>query len=197
MSINSIKNIAGYIEFDLPPVIERKRKVLQSSPLHHYHSFAVNLDTQAGLDEMMATMHRIICQTTKKIVVLAECIFMYLKVESVGGILKRLSAEFPKKVALIGFEPICGKDAFGRVMLENLHSRRLPLEWIKSFPGITELEAFFRDCNFDCINLIPMNEAEGKLGDADRKALQTKCILDEYEEWQLFCRHYVFFDCES
>lgn len=176
-----------FFEVDLPSVIRKKERVIQSSSLQLSDINAVLI---AGdlyhFDALLEQLLELGLCSERPLIVLAECCFMYLTREALAKLINVLVCQF--KVQFITFDAIQGNDTFGRTMRANLDN--LPMPFFESCHSVSDyLDAFHP---LIPLNSLDMLEAESLLPDDRQQLLAIKCPLDEQEEWRLIASHYVF-----
>ena len=121
----------------------------------------------------------------KPTLIMAECCFMYLEINTVRNLQREL-AEMFKSCSIITFDAIKGKDAFGNRMTDNLPYKMPFFSHCSS--KVDYVNIFDK---FKCVDSFNMLEAESRLSDF-KQTLDSKCMLDELEEWRIISGHYLF-----
>jgi hypothetical protein len=116
---------------------------------------------------------------------------MYLSQSRIQRLLTALSVHFPAGSQVLLYDAVfIENDRFSSFMMENFARRNIRLDplWVLSSEQV---------CNawtpvWVTLNLQTMNNLEQSqyLTEDDKLTLCTRCILDEYEEWELVSSHY-------
>lgn len=122
---------------------------------------------------------------------------VYLQPHAVQAIVAAFTANYlhpTTPAALVLYEPILPRDAFGRTMISNLQSRNIHLPTLTAYPELADQRARLSgygftdgsraaDTDFIWKHWIPEREKERVAG------LE---MLDELEELELLLKHYCF-----
>jgi O-methyltransferase involved in polyketide biosynthesis len=158
-----------WIEVDLPEVIQRKRACLPGYPAR---LIAADLSDDFGLDTV---------EERGRSLLLAECVFPYLRNhDRLARLVRSVSAD-----EILLFEPVKLGDPFGRLLLQNVAA---PMPCI--FEDVAELTVFYAHLGYAVHSHCSLDKAS--LSAESETVLREKAGLDEYEEWALMSRHYLF-----
>lgn len=192
-------NIKSYFEFDLQSVVEKKtqmtRKNLKLLNLITSSKFRYSLDQidlEQGQEAFETILRRNYFDFECPTVFLAECVLLYLQPYPCNSILQMIQKMCNSIV--IAFEQCNFNDPFGAKMLENLSSKGLLLKSAFQYPTLSSLTQRYGDLGFESVQAIDMAAAFVNYFTEDEKVrISNLELFDEYEEWDLVCRHYFFF----
>ena len=124
--------------------------------------------------------------------VIAECLFCYLENEATEKMMDMLTGYFTGDLGLANFDMMHPKDAFGRMMQENLEKRGCKLLGIKECPDEVAQEKRMLEHGFTTAKAEPMLTIHNERLDKDELARIEKLeIFDEFEEWNMLQSHYL------
>ena len=127
----------GLYEIDMKPVVQKKMRCIQTKPplsqalkgdlktldsqLHSkdYHLLAADLTDIQNLKQILLDSGLDLLKPTLFVV---ECVFVYIKHESVKQLLDFISSEFETSL-VVDYDPVNLNDRFGEVMKQNLRGR--------------------------------------------------------------------------
>jgi hypothetical protein len=184
-------NVLRYVEVDFEEVIHKKQKALgQTQPLKDPRYCALALDLEQD-DEKLSNLLSDHLDFSIRTIFISECCFMYLPSNRVRDIFLSLSKSFSSDSNFILYDTLFFKnDRFSSLMVENFARRGIRLDpiWITSHQEISTSWL----PNWTAFELLLMQSLETScyLTSADKVVLQTKIILDEYEELSLISSHY-------
>lgn len=153
----------------------------------HYHIHPLDLRSlhpgcalPAGVDPALPTLF------------ISECCLIYLAPQEADEIVRWITADFGRDVAMVLYEPIGGGDAFGKVMVQNLAARGIVLKTLKKYSNLERQKERLR-----LLGLTGGQEAadvdflyEMWVEEGERARIGALEMLDEMEEWRLLARHY-------
>jgi len=122
------------------------------------------------------------------LLVLAECVLVYLEAPESDALLRALVTAFPA-ATVAAYEATGPDDAFGQMMVRNLTARGCPLRGIHAYPSV----ASHRE-RYEALGLRAaawdMNAVYARLLVTERQRVERLEWLDEVEEWRLVLAHY-------
>lgn len=194
--------IASFVEIDLPELVDEKRTIIQRTPellqltavndvVGSYHLEAGDLENAAAI---VSILQRTV-QPNIPTIILAECVFAYLKSEAVDELLENVVAGFfngNDMVALASYDAIEPNDRFGTMMAENLKERGIVMRGIRGCPSVaSHVERCQRHGLKSCKGV-----SMKALYLTVPKTLQVKLnqleMIDDWDEWDLVHNHYCF-----
>lgn len=193
-----------YWEIDFPQVIQKKIMIIQksnilSSKLEQALVMNGNLKStkynliggdlrnhvkireqliDSGLDAQIPT------------IILSECCLIYLEVDQSNNLIKDFIGLF-QTCSFLVYEQIEPKDAFGKMMIQNLAERGITLHGMLEYPTLeSQLQRFKAlGCGevkgWNMLQALDQLVPSGVIVEWNQRGR-----LDEVEEWNLFCRHY-------
>ncbi|KAF9899330.1 hypothetical protein BX616_003094 [Lobosporangium transversale] len=88
------------------------------------------------------------------------------------------------------YEQINPTDAFGAMMLRNLHARQIELPGIHAYPSLKSQEERFLSRGWLAAKAVSMNTLHDSIPETELRRISNLEIFDEVEEWQLLAGHY-------
>ena len=199
-----------YVELDLPDVATRKAAAIKSC--HATRDLAPFADATPSADTHMlltapgyalgavdlrdvpAVARTLVAagvDFSKPTLLIAECVFVYVKPEKSRAILTWLATNFTTAV-YAAYEQIRPEDAFGRTMVLNMRSRGCTLLSIHEYPTIASQEERLTSlCGWRWARALDMNDVYYKFLDkGDLARVEKLEIFDEFEEWHIMQAHY-------
>lgn len=194
-----------YFEIDFESVIDTKRSIISKNEiLQTKSSYGLNLipfdlnTVSDNIEVFNAVLIEAGFDFSCPTLVVSECCFMYLTAEA-GNSLISWAASLKTSI-ICSFDPILSdnleKDHFAQVMLDNFEDRGLDTRTLLAYPSINAVSCRFQT-HFTSINAFTMLELEQSIqtrslvSDEQRRILNIKAALDEYEEWHLLASHYL------
>lgn len=202
-----------YLELDLPSVIRKKTGMLKRSKLEipgNYQFLPVNLASKVQLESVLKSS---IIQPEKPILILAECIFMYLETEQVSMVLNEIrgfsenystndteTASNPKSdlkstpnsikppIHLISYDSLDKSDNFSKMMKGNLlKTHEINLHLLTE----SEYNSRLNNSGFSKVKQYTMLEVYNhEFLDAERRGIEKLVFLDDIEIWRQIMEHY-------
>lgn len=197
----------------MPSVIRKKTGMLKRSKLEipgNYQFLPVNLASKVQLESVLKSS---IIQPEKPILILAECIFMYLETEQVSMVLNEIrgfsenystndteTASNPKSdlkstpnsikppIHLISYDSLDKSDNFSKMMKGNLlKTHEINLHLLTE----SEYNSRLNNSGFSKVKQYTMLEVYNhEFLDAERRGIEKLVFLDDIEIWRQIMEHY-------
>eukprot|EP01028_Stygiella_incarcerata_P002407 TRINITY_DN14496_c0_g1_i1.p1 TRINITY_DN14496_c0_g1~~TRINITY_DN14496_c0_g1_i1.p1 ORF type:complete len:319 (+),score=76.93 TRINITY_DN14496_c0_g1_i1:54-1010(+) len=195
-----------FVEVDLPEVVVKKASILQrnaelreaagiESPIRsptnvrapHYVLRAVDIRNSELLEKAIED----VIDTSSPVLVLAECVFAYMKSEETESIMRLFSSKM-ENAYLVMYEPYLISDDFGRMMLENLKMRGCPLLGTEKCNSLKAHDERLKSCGWKHVSVHDMLQVDHCFIDKEEaKRLMGIEIMDEFEEYRMILQHYA------
>jgi hypothetical protein len=94
-------------------------------------------------------------------------------------------------VLLLSYDAVNPDDRFGKVMVETLLRRGIPLSGIAELKTPAAHEARAKAVGFNCVRSQTMKKLHESVSLEDRKHLDALERIDDWEEWDLLHEHYA------
>jgi len=206
-----------YLELDLPSVIRKKTGMFKRSKFEipgNYQFLPVNLASKVQLESVLKSS---IIQPGKPILILAECVFMYLETEEVSMVLNEIrsfseiNSESDSKIAsktaskadsklesspntskpqiyLISYDSLDKSDNFSKMMKENLlKTHEINLHLLTK----PEYNSRLNNSGFNTVKQYTMLEVYNhEFLNAERRGIEKLVFLDDIEIWRQIMEHY-------
>jgi len=202
-----------FMELDLPSVIRKKTGMLKRSKFaipENYQFLPVNLASKVQLESVLKSS---IIQPGKPILILAECVCMYLETEQVSMVLNEIrsfseisleldsetvptTASKPEsspntstpQIHLISYDSLDKSDNFSKMMKENLlKTHEINLNLITK----PEYNSRLNNSGFNTVKQYTMLEVYNhEFLDAERRGIEKLVFLDDVEIWRQIMEHY-------
>ena len=191
------KQITGcvrWVDVDFPKVINEKNKNISQSrdvfePLitNRYKTIGVDLrDPELGTQLQAAII------PDKPVLVLSECVLIYLPPDEGDHVIKTVLELFSGPVGFITYEQINPDDKFGTMMIKNLNARGCSLFSIHKYPSLISQQDRYKRIGFTQSIAKSMNTIWNTLSNDEIQHANKTEMLDEIEEWNLIHNHYMF-----
>ena len=153
-----------------------------------YHLAPVDLRDRASVE---AALERAGLVRSEPVLVLAECVFVYLAPEHTEALLAWFAGAW-SSVGIVSYDPFGAQQtAFARTMMGNLAARGSPLLGSPATPTLEAHRQRFLAAGWTHAHAQTMLEAYAALIDeAERARVEQIERFDEYEEWNLIMSHY-------
>jgi len=179
--------IAKFIELDLPSVVRKKKGMILRSkvnPSDNYELHEVDLANLARVQDILSRS----VDRMQPLMVISECVFMYLEQNAVKNLLSYMSSLSEKSHIMI-YDGI--HDSFTNTMKDNLqHSQsiKLNLQTNESYLESLRLSGFHSNIFFKSM-LEMYNHPEFT---TERERISKLMMLDDTEIWDQIMSHYCF-----
>lgn len=122
--------------------------------------------------------------------IISECVLTYILVSQSNEIIQWCSNSFPNSVLAI-YEQINPDSAFGRTMIQHFKNQNAPIFAIHQYKTLDMQKSRLKSLGFDSVFAHNMYSFWSRcLDDTERKRIAEIEWFDEYEEWEVKCRHY-------
>jgi [phosphatase 2A protein]-leucine-carboxy methyltransferase len=135
--------------------------------------------------------------------ILSECCLVYLDAEKANNVLSSLLSRFPRAGVII-YEPICGSDPFGQMMIHNLavglfakvvqtnvkKTRGIVLRTLVQYPSLDSQKARLSSLGMNVQYAATILYIFNSWFPDRRRKIESLEMLDELEEWNLLSTHY-------
>jgi [phosphatase 2A protein]-leucine-carboxy methyltransferase len=166
-------------------------KEAQHSDLHagDYHLLGADLRQLHELEEKLNSAE---IDYTLPTLVIAECVLIYMSVESSSELLKFFATKF-ESIAFLNYEQVNTADKFGEVMVSNLKSRGIFLPGLPACDNIEAQKHRFVETGFQTVNAWTVLEIYRNHFSAEEvKRVEDIERLDEKELLTQLLEHYCF-----
>uniref|UniRef100_A0A914CK12 Leucine carboxyl methyltransferase 1 n=1 Tax=Acrobeloides nanus TaxID=290746 RepID=A0A914CK12_9BILA len=202
-------NFGRYIEVDFASVTAKKIRLLRNphktpdlasffseklAESHHtdlhagdYHIVASDLRQLKELETKLFTTG---LNKAEPLLVIAECVFVYMTVAQSTELLKFFTSNF-QNVSVINYEQVNMTDKFSQIMTNNLNSRGIVLPGITACENLETQKQRFLDSGFDYVHVWTMDKIYREFLDKIEVARIEKIeFLDEKELLSQLLDHY-------
>lgn len=172
------------------------------TPTYHLLPADLRLSPSVTLDNLLASPTT--DSTTKPILspslptlLLFECVLVYMSPSHSSALLQWFAGYFSSSqdgaaLGSIVYEMFGLKDAFGRVMVNNLKRRDVSLPGAEPYPTVDSLLCRFLDTGFTSARALTLREIRQKYISGEELDRVSKLeMLDEVEELELVLGHYA------
>ena len=121
---------------------------------------------------------------TKKTLVLAECLFVYLNPDKVDSLLLQL---YNLNADCVVYDPLELSDGFSEQMIMNLLKRNITLSGLHNYKTLPDQIDRFKRVGY---TVDASDMSNFKFDSTILDKMKSIEFLDEYEEWNLFQSHY-------
>lgn len=131
---------------------------------------------------------------TMPTLILAECVLVYMSGEASTNLLRTFNEKVFKPttpVLLLSYDAVNPDDRFGKVMVETLLRRGIPLLGINDLKNPEAHEARAKACGFNCVRSQTMRKLYSTVTLEEKKMLDALERIDDWEEWDLLHEHYT------
>jgi len=181
--------ITKYIELDLPSVVRKKKGMISRAQMYPSDNYELQEVDLANSTRVQAILSGSI-DKTKPVIVISECVFMYLEQNAVNNLLTCIS-KLSEKCQIMIYDGIDREDSFTRTMIENLQtsqSIKLNLQTKENYLKNLKLSGFHSDFFFKPMLQI-YNHPEFN---SERERISKLMMLDDTEIWDQIMTHYCF-----
>lgn len=132
---------------------------------------------------------------TMPTLILAECVLVYMTGSESSTILhtmlSKVFANQATPVVLLSYDAVNPDDRFGKVMVETLQRRGIPLLGISDLKTPEAHEARAKAVGFNCVRSQTMKKLYETVPLEEKKMLDALERIDDWEEWNLLHEHYA------
>jgi [phosphatase 2A protein]-leucine-carboxy methyltransferase len=184
-------NVARWFDIDLPHVVDRKGRTVQScdifAPLDNYVLTTVNLGEVGALEAALGPNG---FKDDLPTVFVDECSLIYVDPGAVDAIIK--FAASLKSSGFISYGMIKPDDRFGALMVQNFQAIGAPLKGIARYPTVESHRERFVAAGYAKVRAVDMNAAmRAVLTYEEQTRVRRLEIQDDPDELAFMLAHYV------
>ena len=178
-----------FLLLDLPSVVRKKKGMILRSKANHsnnYELHEVDLENATRVQDILSRS----VDSMQPLMVISECVFMYLEQNAVNNLLSCLS-NLSEKSHIMIYDGIDRQDSFTNTMIDNLQisqSIKLNLQTSESYMENLRLNGFHSNIFFK--SMLEIYNHSDFITERDR--ISKLMMLDDTEIWDQIMSHYCF-----
>ena len=186
----SAKNfLKNFLLLDLPSVVRKKKGMIlrsKANPSNNYELHEVDLANATRVQDILSRS----VDSMQPLMVISECVFMYLEQNAVNNLLSCMS-NLSEKSHIMIYDGIDRQDSFTNTMIDNLQSSqsiKLNLQTSESYMENLRLNGFHSNIFFK--SMLEIYNHPDFITERDR--ISKLMMLDDTEIWDQIMSHYCF-----